>query len=321
MKLALAIAVLASGSAFGGVSVMAATLLPAPTISAGVTACTTTPCENDFSQGASASNLSLSQFGKNYTVTNVNQSDNPTIFYTTQNTPGELIAGNPQSDQYSIATASGSPKVTASASTVTGVGGTLTDSSLTYYFEIIPDEGQGALTPVTVGVTALGEISGSTTSPPSTFDSLNSANVTAEFSIAYTFNEIAQAYYGYSCELSDSDCSQTYNESTPNVTVNLGPTSTFSGVFSLQDAPLALITDHPYEVTLTAEMSLGDYPGFATASVDPMITVPAGYSLELSPGISEGVPEPATWTTLLVGFGGLGAVMRRRRASAVPRTA
>jgi hypothetical protein len=295
---------------------MAATLLPAPTISAGVTACTTTPCENDFSQGASASNLSLSQFGKNYTVTNVNQSDNPTIFYTTQNTPGELIAGNPQSDQYSIATASGSPKVTASASTVTGVGGTLTDSSLTYYFEVIPDEGQGALTPVTVGVTALGEISGSTTSPPSSYGSLNSANVTADFQIAYTFNEITQAYYGYSCVLSDNDCSQTYNGSTPNVTVNFGPTSTFSGVFSLQDAPLALITDHPYQVTLTAAIAIGDYPGVATASVDPMFTVPAGYTLELSPGIGNGVPEPAAWTMMLVGVGGAGAALRRRRTLA-----
>ena len=34
-----------------------------------------------------------------------------------------------------------------------------------------------------------------------------------------------------------------------------------------------------------------------------------------------GVPEPATWAMMLVGFGGLGAVVRRRRASAAIATA
>jgi hypothetical protein len=30
-----------------------------------------------------------------------------------------------------------------------------------------------------------------------------------------------------------------------------------------------------------------------------------------------GVPEPATWAMMLLGFGGLGATLRRRRAQAV----
>ena len=34
-----------------------------------------------------------------------------------------------------------------------------------------------------------------------------------------------------------------------------------------------------------------------------------------------GVPEPATWAMMLTGFGGLGALMRRRRALAVAATA
>ena len=68
--------------------------------------------------------------------------------------------GDVNSDQYSVATANSSPKVTTSASIVTGVGGIVTSSIMYYYFEIVPDLGQGALTPVTVGVSATGTVSG-----------------------------------------------------------------------------------------------------------------------------------------------------------------
>jgi hypothetical protein len=318
MRKALTVAVLMAASSLGAATAGAGSPnpLPAPTISAGVAACTTTPCQNDFSVSAGAANVPLSQFGDNYTVTTVDEGGNPIFSFATQNTPGELTVGNVNSDQYSVATANGSPKVSTSASIVTGVGGIVTSSILTYYFEIVPDQGQGFLTPVTVGLTASGGVSGSTTSHPSTFDSLNGANVFAEFTIANQFNELAQADYDYVCALSDNDCSQTTNSSTPNVKVNLGTTSTFSGGFNLVDTPLALVTDHPYQVFLTAEMSLGSYPGTATAFVDPMFNVPDGYTLLLSPGISNGVPEPATWATMLVGFGAMGAALRRRRATA-----
>ena len=318
MKTALA-ATLFVAASLSAVSAEATSLpvLPGPTISAGVAACTTTPCQNDFSVSAGAANVPLSQFGHNYTVTTVDEGGNPIYSYTTQNTPGELTVGDVSSNQYSVATANGSPKVSTSASIVTGVGGIITSSILTYYFEIVPDQGQGALTPVTVGLNATGGVSGSTTSPPSTYDSLNGANVFAEFTIAHQFNELAQADYYYICYLGDDDCSQSSNSSTSNVNVQLGTTSTFSGGFDLVDMPLALITDHPYQVILSAEMSLGDYPGTATAFVDPMFDVPAGYTLVLSPGISAGVPEPATWATMLFGFGALGAVMRRRRGGVV----
>jgi hypothetical protein len=33
-------------------------------------------------------------------------------------------------------------------------------------------------------------------------------------------------------------------------------------------------------------------------------------------GAGAGIPEPATWTVLIVGFGGAGAMLRRRRAAA-----
>ena len=323
MRNVLAASLLMAASALSVAAAHAGSLptLPEATVSASVTACITTPCQNDFAVSAGQANVPLSQFGRNYTVTTVDEAANPIYSTTIQNTPGELIVGDPQGNQYAIATANGSPEVTTSASVVTGVGGVIPSSILYYYFEIVPDLGQGALTPVTVDLNAKGGISGSTTSPPSTYDSLNGANVIAQLTIANTFNELAQADYDYVCILSDNNCGQTSNSSTSNVTVKLGPTSTFSGGFDLVNAPLGLITDHPYQVILTTEMSLGDYPGTATAFVDPMITVPEGYTLVLSPGISQGVPEPATWATMLVGFGAVGALARRRRAAARARAA
>jgi len=60
---------------------------------------------------------------------------------------------------------------------------------------------------------------------------------------------------------------------------------------------------------------------FITASTDPTISFApgfdaTGYTLELSPGVGNGapgVPEPATWAMMLMGFGGLGAAMRSLR--------
>ena len=40
-----------------------------------------------------------------------------------------------------------------------------------------------------------------------------------------------------------------------------------------------------------------------------------------APTADVGVPEPAAWAMMLVGFGGLGAVLRRRRAMTATATA
>ena len=66
----------------------------------------------------------------------------------------------------------------------------------------------------------------------------------------------------------------------------------------------------------------GAYNSYAFA--DPIISFVGphdGYSLVFSPGIGNGagpgVPEPATWAMMVVGFGALGAVLRRRSRSAL----
>lgn len=55
--------------------------------------------------------------------------------------------------------------------------------------------------------------------------------------------------------------------------------------------------------------------GSAHATVDPVITLPSGYTLTLSPGAGNvaPVPEPATWLMFVAGAGFIGARARRRR--------
>ena len=84
-------------------------------------------------------------------------------------------------------------------------------------------------------------------------------------------------------------------------------------------------------ITLSASANagppnLGYYPGTLDAYIDPSIFFSAdldlsNYSLSVggvgSPltagGAAGGVPEPAAWALMLVGFGGIGAAIRRRR--------
>ncbi len=64
--------------------------------------------------------------------------------------------------------------------------------------------------------------------------------------------------------------------------------------------------------------------GHATSMIDPVFTIdptwlaanPGNYGLSFSQGIgnafADGVPEPRVWTMLIIGFGMIGGVMRRR---------
>jgi hypothetical protein len=90
--------------------------------------------------------------------------------------------------------------------------------------------------------------------------------------------------------------------------------------FGCGTAPSATFTDQAvtlYDNTVyTVDLSLQIYAHDPVlAAIDPTFTTPAGAGgyFIFSPGITSGVPEPATWAAMLIGFGGVGAAMRRAR--------
>jgi hypothetical protein len=94
-----------------------------------------------------------------------------------------------------------------------------------------------------------------------------------------------------------------------------------------------LLTNTRYLVglQLAIDMHINGFGGSDTfsASLDPTFAIAPGtansgaYSFIFSDGIGNtapgggGVPEPSVWALMLIGFGGLGAALRRRRALAV----
>jgi hypothetical protein len=58
---------------------------------------------------------------------------------------------------------------------------------------------------------------------------------------------------------------------------------------------------------------LGSATQFATVGNDPGIWVERTVPKDLGPNV--GVPEPASWALMILGFGGMGVVLRRRRAA------
>lgn len=85
-----------------------------------------------------------------------------------------------------------------------------------------------------------------------------------------------------------------------------------------------VMSNTPIPITLEANAAaytLGPLDNsFASATADPIITVlNDGFSLDLLPGVGNsigGVPEPATWTMLILGVAMIGFAARRRNALA-----
>lgn len=99
------------------------------------------------------------------------------------------------------------------------------------------------------------------------------------------------------------------------------------------DAPVNQVFDlhanTAYTVTETT-LASAEEGGSATAFADPYFFLSAnfsaehpGYSVVVSPGVANapvaGVPEPATWAMLILGFAGVGAGVRRRRRESFAR--
>jgi hypothetical protein len=76
----------------------------------------------------------------------------------------------------------------------------------------------------------------------------------------------------------------------------------------------------PWTDPTFAHLQLGFAPGSYSLTVegDGIEGLPAGFGVRLDPGggVKGAVPEPATWAAMLLGFGGIGAALRRRRSLA-----
>jgi hypothetical protein len=78
----------------------------------------------------------------------------------------------------------------------------------------------------------------------------------------------------------------------------------------------------PWTDTAFAHLQLGFAPGSYSLTVegDGIEGLPAGFGVRLDPGVGvgtqSGTPEPATWAAMLLGFGGIGAALRKRRQRA-----
>ena len=100
---------------------------------------------------------------------------------------------------------------------------------------------------------------------------------------------------------------------------------------SLTDFPFMVDADTPSPISMLLYGSVGliDEPGVSSAAsfsatLDPTITIDPifleshpGYSLVFSRNPSTPVPEPGTWSMMLIGVAGLGVTARLRRRRAI----
>jgi hypothetical protein len=95
-----------------------------------------------------------------------------------------------------------------------------------------------------------------------------------------------------------------------------------SGLMFEDDTTVDFTTNTgPFTQTLTFTGGTGKFAGATGASSGEGWLAPTGYTIA-GDGILQvpGVPEPATWALLLLGFGGIGVTMRRSRRENVAAT-
>jgi len=78
------------------------------------------------------------------------------------------------------------------------------------------------------------------------------------------------------------------------------------------DQAVTLVDNTVYDVDMTVDIYAHDP---VSAQIDPMFFAPSDPNGEFifSPGVTSAVPEPAVWSMMLTGFGGLGAATRMSR--------
>jgi len=117
---------------------------------------------------------------------------------------------------------------------------------------------------------------------------------------------------------------QTYNVSF-YYSVNLFPYTPSNGLvvsfddhvlLSLQDLRSSPYTLYSYQVTAKGANSTVSFSAYNSAYYSYLDDISVTLA-EVVPPVPAAVPEPASWATIIVGFGAIGAAMRRRRKVAV----
>jgi hypothetical protein len=324
------------GILFGGASCISAAQAGSPTLptatgnafSEGYLSLPTAPDDGDTAETSGGSSVPLSTYGEtgSYTLTTTVAGGSTT---THPNTPGVVASVGVSSGSVTMDRTSPSILATGSWGCCSGGGD---NGNLDYYFEVVNNAAPDTSSPVTIELSASGGISGTaTTGAPNNINYGSSAQVSAELLITpgpgtTILKELAEADFTYTVLDDQADIS--LGSTTSNVTIDFpnaaifGTVTTFSGGFSLTDQAITIETNTVYEVELYASVAGGESVD-ASASVDPDIITPSGYTLDLSPGLVNGapssIPEPSTWALMIAGFAGLGFLgLKRARKAALP---
>jgi hypothetical protein len=221
--------------------------------------------------------------------------DPGTVYHYSSNGINESATANPPRNAVGATTAISAPaQLNPEAPYMDYISSGAAQAALSYYLEVIGPDG---LVPVTIR--AAGEASALPDVP-----GYGSSSAYAEFALSGPGVGISAD----AC-VDETDLSCTYSYFTVN------------GIYQFTANTI-------YDVSLVATAEGYAYatgPGsLAGADVDPAFIAPPGYSVVLSPGVGNpilGVPEPSTWTLLLVGFVGVGAARyawrRERKSSSV----
>jgi hypothetical protein len=207
----------------------------------------------------------------------------------------------------------------------------IANAELTYLIEVVPTSGNPAT--VQLGVSSTGSLSVETNGGTLGSDNANALvqlQLESDISGTPVFNDSVGIVYNAGLTSPPTvTCIAVNNSPAPTgagVLNSVSPScgaSSGSGGFT-ESGSYTISTNTLYLVVMQTNLTVGtsnngDAVGTGTvqglSTVDPIFTVPNGFTLELSSGVGNGsqgaVPEPATWTMLAAGMGLL--ILAKRR--------